>query len=637
MRTLSESECLAAFEHEVSYVYQPVVSLNDSVVRYVEGLVRWRRDGTNHPPADLLAQLTTPRLVDEFTRLGLAHLLGDLRRIKRLFGATTSLGFNLSWAQLQRGAETVAIVQQALETFDVAPTDLRIEVVEDVSAVDLDEVRRPLQDLRAMGLKVMLDDFGMGASSLAALTDIPYDGIKIDRHFVSAIYSHPPARSVIEAVVTFGRSADIEVVAEGVEDAIILNELTRVGCELVQGFFFGHPIPIDALRPTDKMRFERRLAPPSGAATPTAAEITRLTEEIKALEPRTTSRTFDQLSEVHAAIERQLQAFDIDAVAPLRLELLQNMAIAAMYCGDNDAALNWGLWASSMAEEQGKLGISAQMLALMSTVPSTSTSSRFVGVEALARCMQLRATAEISNEEMSMLDNTLGATLGYLGMTDRAADWWNKAVENNLASDHPGDAFACVNLVESELARLEMENTSGHPPEESRARIDRALAKLFRSKQSLPGVREALQARYRVVLGDIAGATSQLQNLQLEAPLGTVGNFVISRAHAMLAQARGDNVEFLRMSNELCDSLGNTTMLRHHRMAAERLRVDAMTRNGLLDQAIAAQEALLDEQAQILTERSSSMFDFLQVRVDFDLQFAHLLNFLGFENRQQND
>ena len=104
-----------------------------------------------------------------------------------------------------------------------------------------------ISHLHKVGIKFALDDFGCGYSSLSYLDSYNIDVIKIDRSFVAKLHTHPKTMAIAEAIIRLGHALNLQVVAEGVENATQLQTLLDLGCDFVQGYFLGRPVPTDAV------------------------------------------------------------------------------------------------------------------------------------------------------------------------------------------------------------------------------------------------------------------------------------------------------------------------------------------------------------------------------------------------------
>ncbi len=153
---------------------------------------------------------------------------------------------NLSARQFQRGS-LVKTVQAALEASGLPADRLELEITESVAMGDIQEAIATLRKLREMGVRVVLDDFGTGHSSLAYLKSLPLDAIKIDRTFVAAIPGSAADASLVMAILEMARGLSLRVIAEGVETEEQLAFLMANGCRQAQGYLFGQPVPVSRL------------------------------------------------------------------------------------------------------------------------------------------------------------------------------------------------------------------------------------------------------------------------------------------------------------------------------------------------------------------------------------------------------
>ena len=158
------------------------------------------------------------------------------------FGIRVSV--NLSPVQF-RHADLVASVKAALERSGLAPGRLELEITELVLLEEPQESLLTLLRLKDLGVRITIDDFGTGHSSLGHLRTFPFDKIKIDRSFVHDLDRDRDAEAIIKAVVTLGRGLGIETCAEGVEHPGQLARLASDGCDEVQGYLFCRPMPVE--------------------------------------------------------------------------------------------------------------------------------------------------------------------------------------------------------------------------------------------------------------------------------------------------------------------------------------------------------------------------------------------------------
>ena len=137
------------------------------------------------------------------------------------------------------------VVGDSLKIFDLEPKRLTLEITEEAMIHNPERAIVNLDSLRALGARIAIDDFGTGYSSLAYFRNLPVDELKVDRAFVTHMLSETRDRDIVKAVIDLAHNFSMQVVAEGVEDAETAEALQRLGCDVLQGFFFGEPAPAD--------------------------------------------------------------------------------------------------------------------------------------------------------------------------------------------------------------------------------------------------------------------------------------------------------------------------------------------------------------------------------------------------------
>jgi diguanylate cyclase (GGDEF)-like protein len=235
---------------ELRLVYQPVVDSDTLEVRGVEALARW-----THPvkaevsPSVFIPAAERHEVITELTTWSLTEACHTAAR----WPTWLTISVNISATQLTSEA-IVSNVRRALNGSRLAPARLVLEVTETSALSDLPRAKRTLLALSELGVKLALDDFGAGHSSLTHAHTLPFDILKIDRSFVTAAASGDKrAVATVAAVAALGQRLGVDVVAEGVEDRASLEALSRLGCGLAQGFGLSRPLEaeqVDALLAT---------------------------------------------------------------------------------------------------------------------------------------------------------------------------------------------------------------------------------------------------------------------------------------------------------------------------------------------------------------------------------------------------
>lgn len=127
------------------------------------------------------------------------------------------------------------------------PGRLQLEVTEGLVIRDVERTFQQLEALRALGIQILIDDFGVGYSSLSYFQRFPFDKVKLDKSFIDDVVTSRTARAIVTAVVGLGQALDMGVVAEGVEREAQMKILTELGCTHLQGYYFSAPLPASAL------------------------------------------------------------------------------------------------------------------------------------------------------------------------------------------------------------------------------------------------------------------------------------------------------------------------------------------------------------------------------------------------------
>ena len=210
-----------------------------------EALVRWPGpDGLVKQPAEFIPVAEATGLVVQLDSWMLDQACGFASG----WPEHLQVSSNLSAANFLAG-DLVGNVRATLARHNLAPGRLKLEITETVLLCDPSRVRRIIMALRELGVHVVLDDFGIGHASIAYLRDYAFDGLKIDRSFVSGLETDTQSRAFMQAIIDMARALGIEATAEGVETEGQLQMLRRKGIGIIQGFLLGHPMtPDDAAK-----------------------------------------------------------------------------------------------------------------------------------------------------------------------------------------------------------------------------------------------------------------------------------------------------------------------------------------------------------------------------------------------------
>ena len=250
-----ESELrLALARDELFLHYQPKIDLATGEMRSVEALLRWEHPQRGLvPPNDFIPLAEERGLIVPIGRWVIQAACRQMREWRRAGLVVPAVAVNLSARQF--ASETlIEDLVRALEEHDIEPSQFEVELTESALMADPERANQVLRQVDAMGVRISIDDFGTGYSSLSYLKRFPARTVKIDRSFIRGLPADTNDAAITQAVIAMAHSLGLAVVAEGVECETQLQTLREMGCDEVQGYLLGRPMP-----PADlALRMERR-------------------------------------------------------------------------------------------------------------------------------------------------------------------------------------------------------------------------------------------------------------------------------------------------------------------------------------------------------------------------------------------
>jgi EAL domain-containing protein (putative c-di-GMP-specific phosphodiesterase class I)/GGDEF domain-containing protein len=228
--------------NELEVHYQPQIELSSGRAVAAEALLRWRHP-TSGPvaPATVVGIAENTGIIGSLTFWVLNAVLRHAGQLARE-GIAPRFSVNLS-ARALVDDELPDIVEQALGTWGVPGESITLEITESAMIGDAERTLAMLTRLKSTGVELSIDDFGTGYSSLAYLKRLPVDELKIDRLFVSGLLSDRGDRQIVHAVIDLAHIFELRAVAEGVEEEATRAELSRLGCDMLQGYLVARPMP----------------------------------------------------------------------------------------------------------------------------------------------------------------------------------------------------------------------------------------------------------------------------------------------------------------------------------------------------------------------------------------------------------
>lgn len=228
---------------QLALVFQPIVDAKTFTLKRLEVLSRWPRDDYEVYALELIDMIDRLSLADAFHEWLFNEALLRARQLAdNHISADLCLNIPANYCYSQSISKAV---EKAMKYHSVDPRRIELEITESTLMLYPDRSVELLTRLHERGLRIAVDDFGTGYSSMAYLTKLPLDTLKIDKHFFLDNQRDPRNKKVISAVTALGHSLDLEIIAEGVETEAELTLAREVGCDLLQGFYFGKPSAVD--------------------------------------------------------------------------------------------------------------------------------------------------------------------------------------------------------------------------------------------------------------------------------------------------------------------------------------------------------------------------------------------------------
>lgn len=237
-----ETRLHSALDNREFYLeYQPRISLSTADISSFEALIRWNnKELGTVGPGEFIPLAEATGLIES---IGQWVLITACKQIKAWqdLGFDLAVSVNLSARQFYR-SDLVNSIMHILDEEGVKPCKLELEITESMVMRDVDQAIKNINDLRAAGIRVSMDDFGTGHSSLTNLKRLPVDVLKIDKTFVQDTENSEESGAIVQAIIALGHILNLAVTAEGVETQRQLSIVRKAGCDEVQGFYFSRPV-----------------------------------------------------------------------------------------------------------------------------------------------------------------------------------------------------------------------------------------------------------------------------------------------------------------------------------------------------------------------------------------------------------
>lgn len=233
----------AVFDQNFTMNFQPQYYADTKKLRGMEALIRWRdNDGKMISPAVFIPIAEKNGAIVPIGTWVIEESIKTFVGWKKRFQQDVVLSINISAIQYMRD-EFVESIVNIIHKYNVDPRELELEITESVLMENFKEVTEKLYILRNYGIRISLDDFGTGYSSLSYIKGLPIDTLKIDKSFIDTIITDENTRIITESIIYMVKKLGFETIAEGVETEEQFSYLKNIGCDCIQGFLLGKPMP----------------------------------------------------------------------------------------------------------------------------------------------------------------------------------------------------------------------------------------------------------------------------------------------------------------------------------------------------------------------------------------------------------
>ena len=234
-------------QNDLYLVYQPVIDIKTDKVIYIETLVRWRQpDGKVLMPGIFIRVAEQSGLIGQLSEWVVENACRDLAVLQQ-DNPGLCIGVNLSMHNLH-DFNLIEKIRSVLERYQLMSAALLLEITETGVMLDPNQVIKTLDQLASLGVKLSIDDFGTGHSSLLHLKRMPVHTLKVDKSFVIDMDSDEENASIVRATIDLAHNLGLSVTAEGVESGVVLEMLKEMGCDFCQGYYVGKPVTLQEMQ-----------------------------------------------------------------------------------------------------------------------------------------------------------------------------------------------------------------------------------------------------------------------------------------------------------------------------------------------------------------------------------------------------
>jgi EAL domain-containing protein (putative c-di-GMP-specific phosphodiesterase class I)/phosphoribosyl-AMP cyclohydrolase len=227
-------------------LFQPQIDLTTGRIIGAEALLRWQQKGIMRTPDEFITKIEDSGLINKIGHFVMKNAIQQGAELRRITGHNLRISVNVSPTQFADDT-LLPSIKSWLNEFSLPSGLLEIEITETVLLEDFNIAITRLKDFSAAGISIAMDDFGTGYSSLSYLRQLPINRIKIDKSFVKESVDSADDRAITRMIIALGKSLNLKIIAEGVENAAIERFLLKENCDEAQGYHYAEPLPFDEM------------------------------------------------------------------------------------------------------------------------------------------------------------------------------------------------------------------------------------------------------------------------------------------------------------------------------------------------------------------------------------------------------
>lgn len=233
---------------EIEILYQPKVNIHTEEIEAVEALIRWNHNALGYISPEIFIPIAEENGdINLIGRWVIKEVCKELKQCKDNNEKIVPVAINLSRRELYQ-VNLINYILNMIEKYDIEPKLLEFEITETADVNDSKMINKQVEDIRKLGMKIAIDDFGKGHSTLENLKNLEVDTVKIDRYLSLDIETSEKSRKLLELIINLAKEYNFEVVCEGIENMNQINILKNLKCNIVQGYVYYKPLRIDKLK-----------------------------------------------------------------------------------------------------------------------------------------------------------------------------------------------------------------------------------------------------------------------------------------------------------------------------------------------------------------------------------------------------